>query len=143
MCTPFGHKPEWWLWRFLIAAFRTPVQLVENRGYILVWLQAFFSSSRLLSAKEKKKWTLYIFLRHRFIFPSCKTDIELFDFCPRDLACSMTGDWLSWKMPFTLTLNMWLCDSQGSLIRNWEMTSKEIFLLDTFSNVRAGPSLSF
>ena len=62
MCTPFGHKPEWWLWRFLMAAFRTPVQLVENRGYILVWLQAFFSSSRLLSAKEKKKMnTVYIF----------------------------------------------------------------------------------
>jgi len=45
-----------------MAAFRTPVQLVENRGYILVWLQAFFSSSRLLSAKEKKKMnTVYIF----------------------------------------------------------------------------------
>ena len=54
MCTQFGHKPEWWLWRFLMATFRTPFQLVETRGYILVWLQAFFSSSRLLSAKEKK-----------------------------------------------------------------------------------------
>lgn len=46
--------------------FRTPFQLVENHGYILVWLQAFFHPLGYW-VQRKKKWTLYIFLRHRFV----------------------------------------------------------------------------
>ena len=35
-------------------------------------------------------------------------------FCPGDLACSMTGDWRSWKMLFRLISNMWLWLSRKS-----------------------------
>lgn len=134
MCIPGVHKPELWLWNLQVAAFRTTVQLVENHGNILVWLEAFFTSSRSLSAKEKKPNTVRIF-EAQVHFLLLQSWNRIIWFCPRDLVCSMTGDWRSWKMLSRLISNMWLWLSRSL------SEAKELFLLNTFSSIRAGPSL--
>lgn len=90
--------------------------------------------------QRKKNPTLYIFLKHRFIFSSCKAEIELFHFVQGTyfVLWQETDDRGKCVLDWFQTCD---CDYQGSLIRNWKMTAKELFLLNTFSSIRAGPSL--
>lgn len=135
MCTPGRHRPELWLWSFFTAMFRNPVQRVENHGYILVWLRAFFSSSRSLSAKEKKNpKTVNIFEALIYFSLSCKIKIE---FLILSNGSSLFQDrrltLYHWKVLFRLISNMWLC-----LLRNWKMTVKGFAILNTFPSIRVG-----
>lgn len=46
-----------------------------------------------------------------------------------------------WKELFRLISNVWLCNSQEILIRNWKMTVKNLFILNISSCIRVRSSL--
>lgn len=94
MCTPGRHRAELWLWSFSAATFRNQFSLWKTMD--IFWFgsePSFHLSGHWVQRGKKKNPSCKYFWSTGLFFLLAKLKLIIW-FCPRDLVCSKTGDWI-------------------------------------------------